>query len=393
MSARYAELQATTNFSFLRGGSHAHELAERAKALGLAAIAVTDRNTLAGVVRAHVAAKQHGLKLVVGARLDLEDAPSLLVYPTDRAAYGRLCQLLTLGQRRAPKGECELYLDDVSAHAEGQIFAALPPSPADLANRDMPTFEGSLRQLRAALDAPLYLAASFLYKGGDRARLEALSRLALACETPLVATNDVLYHDPSRRPLQDVLTCIREKCRIDEAGLRLQANAERHLKNPQEMARLFAGYEAAIERTTEIARACRFSLDELLYEYPDEPVPPGKTSQAHLEDLTWEGTRWRYPRGVSETVRKTLQRELALIAELNYAPYFLTVYDIVRFARDKDILCQGRGSAANSAFAIASASPASTRRRSICCSSASSAPSARSRPISMSISSMNAAKR
>ena len=345
----YAELQVTTNFSFLRGGSHAHELAGQAKALGLTAIAVTDRNTLAGVVRAHVAAKQLGLKLIVGARLDLQDAPSLLVYPKDRAAYGRLCRLLTLGQRRAPKGECELYLADVAAHAEGQIFIALPPSKAVFSTADATAFKPVLRQLKTTLDAPLYLAASFLYRGGDRARIEALSRLALGCGTPMIATNDVLYHDAARRPLQDVMTCIREKCRIDEAGFRLQANAERHLKAPREMMRLFSGFESAVARTAEVAKACRFSLDELVYEYPDEPVPAGKTPQAHLEDLTWEGACWRYPNGVSPKISQTLKRELALIAELNYAPYFLTVYDIVRFARDKDILCQGRGSAANSA--------------------------------------------
>jgi len=349
MTLPYAELQVTTNFSFLRGGSHADELVARAKALDLAAIAVTDRNSLAGVVRAHLAAKRAGLKLVVGARLDLRDAPSLLVYPRDRAAYGRLCRLLTLGQRRAPKGDCELHLADVARHAEGQIFVALPPSEDVLAAEHMTAFEAPLRRLAAALDAPLHLAAACRYSGGGRARIEALSRLASHCATPLVATNDVLYHDPARRPLQDVLTCIREKCRIGEAGLRLQANAERHLKGPEEMARLFEGFEEAVARTAEIAQTCRFSLDELVYEYPDEPVPAGRTPQAHLEDLTREGARWRFPAGVPEKVARTLTRELALIAELNYAPYFLTVYDIVRFAPDQGILCQGRGSAANSA--------------------------------------------
>ncbi len=374
----YAELQVTTNFSFLRGGSHAHELIARAKALGLAAIAITDRNTLAGVVRAHTAAKQHGLKLIVGTRLDLEDGPSLLVYPGDRTAYGRLCRLLTLGQRRAAKGECELYLSDIAPHAKGQIFIALPPedwnfsahpnakgcspnrSKSSKADRPPPTqralaasginpFEAQLRQLEETLDAPVYLAASFLYRGSDRARIEALSRLALRCGTPLIATNDVLYHDSARRALQDALTCIRKKCQIGEAGLRLEANAERHLKAPREMARLFRGFEAAVSHTAEIAGACRFCLDELVYEYPDEPVPADKTPQSHLEDLTWEGARWRFPSGVPEKVAETLIRELALIADLRYAPYFLTVYDIVKFAREQAILCQGRGSAANSA--------------------------------------------
>jgi error-prone DNA polymerase len=390
----YAELQVTTNFSFLRGGSHPHELVAQAKALGLSALAVTDRNTLAGVVRAHTAAKEAGLKLIVGARLDLQDAPSLLCLPTDRAAYGRLCRLLTLGQRRAEKGQCTLFLEDVAAHNEGQIFIALPPedwswrealreareelnpsgatiipfrartnssdgeaSTEDRSPTDPPpsegnakSFETELKRIKTALaPAPVYLAASYRYQGDDRARIAALAQLTERVGTPLVATNDVLYHVPQRRALQDVLTCIREGVTIHEAGLKLAPNAERHLKSPSEMARLFAGYEAALARTIEIAEACRFSLDELVYEYPDEPVPPGKTPQSYLEELTWEGARWRYPEDIPEKVAQLLRRELNLIAQLNYAPYFLTVYDIVKFARSQNILAQGRGSAANSA--------------------------------------------
>jgi error-prone DNA polymerase len=337
----YAELDVTTNFSFLRGGSHPEELVATAKELGLAAIAVTDRNTLAGVVRAHLAARElGGIKFIVGARLDLEDAPSLLAYPTDRAAYGRLCRLLTLGQRRAEKGKCTLFLEDVSAHAEGLIFIVVPSDMKE-----------DFKRIKEALGpkVPLYLAASHSYRGGDRARIGALAQLSKRTGIPLVATNAVLYHTPERRPLQDVLTCIREKCTLREAGLKLEANAERHLKSPERMARLFAGYEEALANTIRIAEACRFSLDELKYEYPDEPVPDGKTPQSHLEDLTWAGAEWRFPDGISEKVRETLLKELALIAELNYAPYFLTVHDIVRYARFVGILCQGRGSAANSA--------------------------------------------
>ena len=273
----YAELQTTTNFSFLRGGSHGEELVATAKALGLSGLAITDRNTLAGVVRAHAAAKEAGLRLIAGARLDLtaplgmENAPdqdqrldvhtppSLLCLPTDRAAYGRLSQLLTLGQRRAGKGQCTLFIEDVVAHSAGQILIALPPldwdwraslhAPrSDDASCLTEAFAHHLRTLRAALDnqasspkARLYLAASHTYRGDDRARIAALAHLAEACGTPLVATGDVLYHAPHRRPLQDVLTCIREKCTLAEAGFRLQANAERHLKSPAEMARLFAG--------------------------------------------------------------------------------------------------------------------------------------------------------
>ena len=345
---RYAELDVTTNFSFLRGGSHPEELVATAKALGLEAIAVTDRNTLAGVVRAHLAAKEvGGIKFIVGARLDLENAPSLLAYPTDRAAYGRLCRLLTLGQRRAEKGKCTLHLDDVAAHAEGLIFIALQP---DHFTSTRNNFESELGRIKKALARTrLYLAARHSYCGDDRARIEGLGQMASRMGLPLVATNSVLYHAAHRRPLQDVLTCIREKCTIHEAGLRLEANAERHLKPGHEMARLFAGHEEALARTIEIANACTFSLDELKYEYPDEPVPEGKTPQSHLEDLTWEGARWRFPDGIPEKVRDTLTKELTLIEELHYAHYFLTVHDIVHYARSLDILCQGRGSAANSA--------------------------------------------
>jgi error-prone DNA polymerase len=357
---RYAELDVTTNFSFLRGGSHPEELVATAKALGLEAIAVTDRNTLAGVVRAHLAAKEVGIRFVLGARLDLKDAPNLLAFPRDRAAYGRLCRLLTLGQRRAEKGQCTLFLDDVAAHAEGLILIALPPDDLPVTSPgwekhdnaiNQHGFEVELERIKTALgaQATLYLAANHAYRGDDRARINALAQLADRANLGLVATGAVLYHAPHRRQLQDVLTCIREKCTIHEAAFRLEANAERHLKAPHEMARLFRDHEDALERTVEIVQACTFSLDELRYEYPDEPVPQGKTPQSHLVDLTWEGARWRYPGGIPDKVRATLEKELALIEELDYARYFLTVHDIVHYARGRGILCQGRGSAANSA--------------------------------------------
>ncbi len=383
----YAELQVTTNFSFLRGASHGEELVAQAHALGLSAIAIADRNTLAGVVRAHTAAKQLGLKLIIGARLDLQEGFSLLCLPRDRKAYGRLSRMLSVGQRRAEKGHCTLCLDDVAEHAEGQIFIALSPDDWDWrevhgvpAKREEPhsadiipfvghegipsphalspqagrggaaSFEQTLCRVKAALEGtPLYLAASHTYRGDDRARIAALAALAQRCATPLVATGDVLYHAPHRRALQDVMSCVREGTTIAEAGLLLEANAERHLKPEREMARLFKGYEDAVSRTLEIANACRFSLDELVYEYPDEPIPPGKSPQSHLEELTWEGACVRFPEGVPDHVRALLTRELELIDQLNYAPYFLTVHDIVSFARSRDILCQGRGSAANSA--------------------------------------------
>ena len=338
----YAELEVTTNFSFLHSASHAEELTKTAAALGLSAIAVADRNTLAGVVRAHRAAKETGIRLVVGARLDLRDAPSLLCFPTDRAAYARLSQLITLGRRRAPKGECELYLEDVFAHSGGQLFISLPPDTPD------ETYTAHLHRLRETLGRDVWLAARCRYNGDDAARLWSLAQLSVATGIPMVATNDVHMHVPDRKPLMDVITCIREGCTIDQAGFRLAANAERHLKPPQEMARLFRRHPEAIMRTMEIAGRCRFSLDELRYEYPDE-APPGTSPQDELARLSWAGAENRYPGGVPDKVRNQIAHELRLIGELNYAPYFLTVHDIVRHANAEGILCQGRGSAANSA--------------------------------------------
>ena len=400
--AGYAELQVQTNFSFLRGGSHAYELVERARALGHQAIAVCDRNTLAGVVRAHTAAEEAGIQLIVGARLDIEDGPSLLSFPKDRAAYGRLSRLLSIGQGRSSKGSCSLYLEDVAAFAEGQVFVVLAPeewcwrevfskgcsdevpSQADGAeviafpgrdgegreaspvlagmtcdaageprasgqSRKAQSFEAALIRVRDELGrGDLYLAVSHLYRGDDRARIEALAQVAERAGVAIVATNDVLYHAPERRPLQDVLTCIREKTTIAAAGRLLVANSERHLKASEEMVRLFRGYEEALFNTLKIAEVCRFSLSELAYEYPEEPVPPGETAQSQLEKLTWEGAGWRFPDGLPEKVEDAIARELAIISQLSYAPYFLTVHDIVSFARGRGILCQGRGSAANS---------------------------------------------
>ncbi|WP_395687778.1 error-prone DNA polymerase [Aestuariivirga sp.] len=340
----YAELQCASNFSFLRGASHPEELAAQARHLGLAALALTDRNTLAGVVRAHAAARDAGISFIVGARLDLvADGLSFLAYPADRAAYGRLCRLLSLGQRRAEKGQCLLTLEDVHEHAEGMIFALL----ADGAGR--------LAEIRQRLKAPLYLAASHHYGGNDRARLNRLAELAHRHRTEFLATNDVLYHHASRRIVQDVVSAIREGVAVAQAGQLLEANAERHLKTPEEMARLFRDHPQAIANTLAIAGACRFSLDELRYEYPEEPVPPGTTPQAHLAHLAWEGAARRYPQGIPPKVGRSITRELELIGRLNYAPYFLTVHDIVQFARSQDppILCQGRGSAANSAVCYA----------------------------------------
>jgi error-prone DNA polymerase len=344
--AAYAELAITSNFTFLTGASHPDELVQRAAELGHMAAAIADTNTLAGVVRAHVAAKEIGIPLAIGSRLRFSDPDGLevIVFPTGRASYARLCRLLTRGKRRAAKGECQLKLSDLLDDSEGLLAIAAVPGRLDEA------FAGVLGVLRESFGERVSLAASALRGQDDRGRLERLARLASEIGVPLAAINEVLYHCPQRRALQDVLTCIRLGCTIGEAGLRLVANAEHYLKTPEEMRRLFSGYEGAVERSVEIAaRASAFSLDELRYEYPDETVPPGSTPMRHLIELAWSGAAERYPGGIPAKVRSQMEHELGLIDELDYAPYFLTCHDIVRYARSEGILCQGRGAAANSA--------------------------------------------
>ena len=341
----YAELQVTSNFSFLRGASHVEELCAQASVLGLAAIGITDRNSLAGIVRAHKRAAEAGIRLVIGCRLDLADGASVLVYPTDRAAYSRLCRLLSLGKQRAGKGACHLGWDDLSKHGEGQIFILLP----DIANE---TVTQNLIWLRRNFGDRAYLALTLRHRPGDGMRLRQLADQAQAARVATVATNDVLYHHPRRRILQDVVTCIRQGCTIDEAGFRRERFAGRHLKPPEEMARLFAGYPEAIARSLEIIARCVFSLSELRYQYPFETYrdETGEiTAQQRLDHLVWQGAAGRYPEAVPESVEKQLRHELAIIAQLDYAAYFLTVHRIVAFAKSENILCQGRGSAANSA--------------------------------------------
>jgi len=342
--APYVELGVSSPFSFLRGASDAIELVLAALGHGMDAIGIADRNTLAGVVRMHSACKGAGLKPLIGCRLDLTDAPSLLAYPCHREGYGRLSRLLSLGKMRAPKGECELTLEDVAAYQEGIAFIAWPSDDCD-------AFEAELPRLRNAIPSLRYVAASWLYRGDDAARIERLHRLARKHGCTILATNDVHYHGADRRPLQDVVTCIREKVTIATAGYLLNPNAERHLKSPDEMAQLFARWPHAIAATREFTDALNFSLDELRYEYPRETVPDGRTPQQYLEVLTWTGAAGRWPKGIPAKVLGQLKHELALIERLDFARYFLTVHDIVAFARSLDppILCQGRGSAANSA--------------------------------------------
>ncbi|WP_375586311.1 error-prone DNA polymerase [Cyclobacterium xiamenense] len=344
----YSELQVTSNFSFLRGGSHPEELVQRAIELGYEALALTDRNTLAGIVRAHTAARESGLRFIPACRLDLLDGPSLLAYPKDREAYGRLSSLLSLGNLRAEKGICHLYKADVYAHARDSVFIAVPPTSLNTHLDFEPSFYSALEEYREALGDSLYLAAAFTYNGSDQKRLFRMAQLEESLGVPLVAVNDVHYHAPGRRALQDVLTCIREKCTIQHAGFRLHPNAERFLKSREEMYRLFREYPAALRRAVEIAASCEFSLDQLTYQYPEEICSEGRSPQEELELRTWEGARASFGGQISEALRNTIRHELEFIARKEYASYFLTVYDLVRFARKRGILCQGRGSAANS---------------------------------------------
>ena len=344
----YTELQVTTNFSFLRGASHAEELVEQAVAYGYKQIAITDRNTFAGIVRAHVAAKKNGIRIIPGCRLDLMEGPSLLAYPTDSNAYSQLCSLLTIGNLRAEKGECHLYKADVYQYAKGIKFIVLPPDVLNNMFHFDPSFEESLKEYRDAFGIDLYIAASRRYHGDDSKQLYRLTQLSTQLNIPIVATNDVHYHHPARRQLQDIVTCIREKCTIYNAGFRLHPNAERYLKPNDEMLRLFRQYPDAIRRTQEIAEACQFSLDSLKYQYPKEVTSDGRTPQEELTFLSWQGAYERYGKMIPEKISTAIRYELDFMEQMNYAEYFLTVYDIVRFARQHNILCQGRGSPANS---------------------------------------------
>ena len=337
-----AELQVITNYSFLRGASHPEELFATARALGLSALGITDHASLAGMVRAHRAAQENGVRLVIGCRLDLRDGTAMLAYPTDRAAYGRLCRLLSLGKARADRKICDIGWEDLTAHGAG-LLAVLLPDAADA------TLAASLARLRAIFADRGYLALTLRYRPGDALRLHDLEVMAAAAHVATVVTGDVLCHHPSRRILQDVLTCIREHCTIDAAGFRRERGADRHLKPPQETARLFRRHPEALHRINEIVARCAFSLADLSYQYPNETDRPDESAQQALERLVQAGLPTRYPEGTPDAVLTQLRHELALIGELAYAPYFLTVHSIVRQARAMGILCQGRGSAANSA--------------------------------------------
>ncbi|PWJ14459.1 error-prone DNA polymerase [Jannaschia seohaensis] len=345
--APFVELGVTTPFSFLHGASDAVDLVTTAYEMGYDRIGVADRNTMAGVVRLHAEAETAQMVPLIGTRLILTCGAEFLAYPRDRAAYGRLCALISKGRMEGTdgtwqeKGRCDLSLADLVAHQQGVVLIALP-------GEDLDAFAAGLPRLTRALTSVTHIAAVHLYRGDDLARIERLDRLARAHGLRIVATNDVHYHAPERRPLQDVMTCIREGCTLATAGTRLHANAERYLKSPAEMARLFARWPHAIRESVSIADSLDFSLRELRYEYPQDDIPPGRSPYDHLRILTQEGAARRYPQGVPPKIAKIIEMELAFIAERDLARYFITIQEIVAFARSKGILCQGRGSAANS---------------------------------------------
>ncbi|HMP02439.1 MAG TPA: error-prone DNA polymerase [Gemmatales bacterium] len=338
----YAELRCKSNFSFLEGASHPDELVTQAAALGLAALAVTDLNSLAGIVRAHVAAKEVGLKLIVGAEITPADGPPVLLYAPDRAAYQNLTQLITRGRRAAPKGACHLALADVADFSAHLLAAVLPPDGLDA--EVLP----ALHAYREIFGDRCYLATAQLAGPCDEADLRQRLAWSRTARLPLLAVNDVLYHVPRRRPLHDVLTALRHHTTVAELGAHRPPNGQRHLKSAATMAELFALCPTAVARTVELADRCTFTLDELRYEYPGELSPPGVAPAEHLAHLAWAGAHRRYPQGIPRQVAGLLERELQLIAELRYEAYFLTVWDLVQEAERLGILCQGRGSAANS---------------------------------------------
>jgi len=376
----YAELVAATNYSFLHGASHPHEMVQAALYLGLSGIGIADRNSVAGVVRAHVALQDlqqggiaaTGFRLIVGARLLFVDGtPDIVAYPTTRRGWGRLTSLLTRGNLRAVKAQCILRLEDLLAHAEDMQLIVLPASsaneqeahkhPVDFTPADLlapvasrlalvraEPLEQVLARLTAVLPGGVWLGAAMAHAGNDERRLARLRQIAQAAQVPLLAMNDALYAQPSCRPLQDVLTAIRLGTTVAAAGRELLANAERHLKSPEDMARLFATCPEAVAETQRFVEAIHFTLDDLKYTYPQEPVPHGWEPQAWLENLVMEAAHARYGAKVPDKVLALLETEFALIRAEDYACYFLTVHDIVRYARSQGILCQGRGSAANS---------------------------------------------
>ena len=338
----YAELVCRSNFSFLRGASHPEELIATAARLGLPALAMTDVDGLYGLVKAHLAAKEHGIKLIIGTELLLTDGPAVVVYAMNPEGYSNVCRLVSASRMSHPKGESGLPWRAVAERSEGLI--ALLPNPAPLEQ---------VAPLAQAFPGRFYVGLCRSLSAGDAAREAKADALAQALGVPLCAHNDVHTHHRRRQPLQDVLTAIRHKTTVDKGGTRLLPNAERTLKSPQEMARLFRDRPEVLERTLEIASRCGATLDDLRYHFSEEDLPPGRTAMDHLRALTEEGLTVRYPAGVPPEVRKQIEHEMTLIEALDFPGYFLALWDIVHFARSRGILCQGRGSAANSVVCYA----------------------------------------
>lgn len=363
----YAELHAQSNFSFLQAASHPDELVRQAHSLGYTALALTDRNSLAGIVRAYAVAKEVGLKLLVGAEITPLDAPPVVLLAMDRRGYAHLCRLISLGRLRVPKGQCLLWWQDVAEHSEGLVACVLPHPPVTTpeeaaTGRPRPFCPATLNerfyrrlaedwlpQYRWVFGDRTYLLVEPFYGPDDAGYLRRLVELARSVRVPPVAAGDVRYHHPERQALQDILASIRLGAPLAEIKEHLEPHAERHLKPLEEIALRFARYPELIARTEEIAHRCEFSLSELRYEYPEELAPAGMKPIDFLRKLTWEGAARRWPEDIPEKIRQLLEHELRLIEELHYEAYFLTVWDLVGFARSRGILCQGRGSAANSA--------------------------------------------
>ncbi len=336
-SLPYAELHCKSNYSFLEGASHPEELIKKAQKVGLSALAITDRNGVYGVVRTHQAAKRIAFPLIIGSELNLANH-TLVLLAASHEGYKNLCRLISIG-RSVPKGTSPLITwEDLQIYHQ-DLFALFPP----------PYESRELGKAKDIFQERLSIALHRTLEVRDvRLSIEALEQVRRH-QIPLLATNDVHYHHPQRQPLQDVLTAIRHRTTVQKAGKLLFSNAERRLKSPKEMAHIFSDHPEALQRSIEIAQACHFSLDELTYVYPDEFLPSGKSTQTYLTELVQQGAKYTYPKGIPTNVQKQLQHELKLIQQLHFEDYFLTIWDIVQFARKRGILCQGRGSAANSA--------------------------------------------
>ncbi len=356
---RHAVLGCYSNFTFLKGASHPDEMVAKAATLGWAAIGIADVNSLAGIVRAHVAARDHQIRLIVGARLRPVDGPDILVHPLDRAGYEGLSMLLSEANMRGSKAAPILYLADIARLPTSTALLVMPPRHPDA------QYQAHLQTIQQIAKGHLFAGLCLYRDGADEARCQMLMAAAAALKLRVAAAADALYHSPDRRPLADVLTCIREKKQLDNAGYLLSRNAERHLIDCDEAVRRWRQVPEALDGARALADLCHFSMDDLSYEYPDELQPGGRTAMQELAFQTWRGAEKRYPDAIPDQVSAYLKHELILIERLNIAPYFLTVFDIVRFARGRGILCQGRGSAANSAvcycLGITAVDPARSR--------------------------------